>query len=129
MVTQAAYLPGLTQSFEVLPSAARTATVNAEIPTEAYSGAIFVIDADADPAAASITPHIEGYDPTTGSWYTILTGSAIASVSTVVLRAFPGATAAANLVANDYLPDRIRFRMAVADTDSITYQVGAILLP
>ena len=129
MVTQASYLPGLTQSFEVLASAARTATVNAEIPTEAYSGAIFVIKATVDPGTASITPHIEGYDPTTGSWYTILTGAAIASVSTVVLRVVPGATIAANLVANDYLPDRIRFRMAVADAESMTYQVGAILLP
>jgi len=114
----------------LLASAARTATANTEVTnTEGYKGAIVVIDVTVDPASASITPHIEGKDDLSDKWYTILSGAAIAATGTTVLRVFPGATAAANTVANDQLPATWRFRMAVADTDSITYSVNAILLP
>lgn len=113
----------------VLASAARTATANTQFTNTGYKGALIVIDVTLDPSTASITPHIEGYSTLGNDWYTILTGSAIADVGVTVLRVFPGATAVANLVSDDWLPETWRFRMAVADAESMTYSVNAILLP
>jgi hypothetical protein len=125
-----AVVPQVATELTLLASAARTATVNTEVTnTPAYRGVIVVIDTTVDPAAASITPHIEGYSTLGDDWYTMLTGAAIADVGVITLRVYPGAVAAANTVADDWLPPTWRFRMAVADTDSITYSANAILLP
>ena len=114
----------------LLVSAARIAEATTEVTnTAGYKGVVVFIDVTLDPAEASITPHIEGNSGLSDEWYTILTGAAITGTGNTVLRAFPGATAAANTVANDQLPALWRFRMAVADTDTITYSVNAILLP
>lgn len=115
-------------SIVALASAARTATVNSPvIDSKDFSGCDVILDVTVDPAAASITLHIEGLDPASGKWYLIGSGSAVAAVSTVVYRVGPGLTAAANSVFKFALPGKFRVRIAVADTDSMTYSVGVNL--
>lgn len=114
----------MNSSFVLLESAARTAEATSVQQNTRFRGGHFIIDVTADPSAASITPHIEGYDIASGSWYTILTGSAIAATGTTILRVYPDLAPSANAIADDVLPFRWRFRMAVADTDSMTYSVG-----
>jgi hypothetical protein len=113
----------------MLKSAARTAEATAERIGGHFTGGRFLVTVTADPASASVTPHIEGYDEASGNWFTILTGAAIEAVGSVMLTVAPYATAANNVAVAQRLPHRWRFRMAVADTDSMTYSVGAWLDP
>ena len=113
----------------ILASAARTAAVNSDDQTNLGArGLHLVIDVTLDPAAASITPTIQGKDEVSGEYYTLLAGVAIAAVGTTILKIYPGLTAAANLVASDILPRTWRLSMAAADGDSITYSIGATLI-
>ena len=113
----------------LLASAARTTTVNTEVTNTRYKGVTVIIDTTVDNGTASVTPHIEGFSTLGSDWYTILTGAAIADVGVIVLRVYPTVTASENLIAVDVLPPKWRFRMAVADAESITYSVNAILMP
>lgn len=118
------------QHVALLASAARTAAVNtADQANMGNRGVRIVIDVTVDPAAAAVTYTIEGKDPISGKYYTILASAALAAVATTTLTVFPGATAAANTVANNYLPAVWRVAVTVADTDSFTYSVNAELLP
>jgi len=115
------------RNVEVLPSAARTtaqAVITLQASDDKAVALIFTVDTTVDPAAASITPSIDFFDPISQSWTTILTGAAIAATGRVRLRIGEGLTAAANLTVNDVIARKFRFNMAVADTDSITYSVG-----
>ena len=51
-------------------------------------------------------------------------GPAITATGTTVLRVHPEIPAAANLIAQDFLPEIYRVVMTHADADSITYSVG-----
>jgi len=113
------------QTQVLLASAARTAAVSsADFSAEEVLSSEFVFDITVDPATASITPTIEGKDPISGSYYTILAGAAKAAVGTTVLRVGPTIIAAANVAANAILPSEFRVSVAVADADSITYSIG-----
>jgi hypothetical protein len=113
----------------LLASAARTATTNSgDIETRAGRGVHVVIDATAAAATPSVVFTIQGKDATSGAYYTILASAAVTGVSTTVLRVFPGATAAANLAANDCLPATWRVLATAGDADSLTYSVGCSYL-
>lgn len=66
-----------------------------------------------------LTVTVEGKDQNTGKYYTILVSAAISTVSTTVLRIFPGAVAAANVTANDFVPRTFRVTAAVAGTTPV----------
>lgn len=119
----------------VLASAARTATVNSDAYTDAHAEAVHVIvNVTALAATPSVVPKIQGRDPASGGWYDVLVGAAITDVtvgtppSMTVLKVGPGIGAAAGGSASDVLPDTWRVRMEHADTDSITYSVGAVIV-
>lgn len=110
----------------LLASAARTAaTDSADISNTGYRGVHVYLDVTVDPAAAAITVTIQGKDPISGKYYTLLAGAAVSAVGTTVYKIFPGATAAANAVANDCVPTTWRVSVAVADADSMTYSITA----
>lgn len=107
-------------------SAARTASANsADFGNEGYRGVHVVIDATAAADTPSVVFTIEGKDPVSGKYYTILASAAITAQGTTVLRVFPGATAAANTVANDCIPGTWRVKAVAGDADSLTYSVVA----
>lgn len=110
----------------LLASAARTATVaTADQSNTEHRGVHVIIDVTAASATPSVVATIQGKDELSGQYYTILASAAITGTETRVLRVFPGATAATNLVANDVLPSTWRVNLVHADTDSITYSVAA----
>lgn len=110
----------------ILPSAARTTTVNSAIlKNSEFRGAHFIIDVTAITDTPSVVPTIQGYDAVSGKYYTILTGAAIVATGTTVLKVYPGITAAANLSVSDVLPSDFRVIMTAADTDSMTYSISA----
>lgn len=114
----------------VLASAARTASVNsADFTNYGYRGLHVVIDATALAATPSVVFTIQGYSPVGDDYYTILASAAVTGAGQTILRVFPGATAAANLVANDYVPGIWRVSAVAGDADSLTYSVAASLLP
>lgn len=117
-------------STTLLPSAARTASVNGDDQTNlGYRGLHLVIDATAAAATPSVVFTIQGKDRTSGKYYTLLASAAVTGVSTTVLRIYPDLTAAANLVVNDVLPECWRVIAVAGDADSLTYSVGVSLLP
>lgn len=111
----------------VLPSAARTATIVSPIlsATEVIAST-FVIDVTATSATPSITAKIEGKDPVSGAFWTILEDAALTATGTTFLQVGKDITAAANVAANQFLPDEYRVTVTHADADSITYSISAI---
>jgi hypothetical protein len=116
-------------TLDVYTSAARTASGNSGDQVNLHArGVEVVIDMTAVPTIQTVTFTIEGKDETSGKYYTLLASAAIVAVSTVVLRVFPGATAAANLSANLQLPRVWRVSTTHSAAGSFTYSVGANLL-
>ena len=76
----------------------------------------------------SITPSIEGYDPASGTWYTLLTGAAMSSVSQQVLQVGPNFAATANVSVNTILPATWRVTLT-SSSANLTASVGANLAP
>ena len=110
----------------LLASAARTATVaTSDQSNTGHRGVVVIIDVTAIASSPSVVATIQGKDEVSGKYYTILASAAIEATGTTVLRVFPGATNASNLVANDVLPSTWRVNLVHADTDSITYTVAA----
>jgi hypothetical protein len=113
-------------------SAARTATptpfdyTSGETPAR---GMHLVIDCTAVVSSPSVVFTIQGSDPVSGKFYTILASAAIVGTGTTVLRVYPGLTAAANLVASDVLTSRWRVIATHGNSNSITYTAAALLVP
>lgn len=77
----------------------------------------------------TLTVTLQGKDAASGKYYTILAGAALNATGTTVMTVFPGATASANVAANDCLPRTWRINTAVGGTGpSVTYTVGVSLL-
>ena len=113
----------------LLPSVARIATTNSpDIANLGANGVHVVIDVTAVTATPSVVPTVQGKDPVSGKYYTLLVGAAITATGTTVLKVFPSATAVANLAANDIVPELFRVIMTHGDADSITYSVSANLV-
>ena len=116
------------KNIEILSSKARTATESSVVQkSRDFDGIHVIIDVTAVTATPSVVPTIEGYDPISGKYYTLLTGVAITATGTTVLKVFPNATAVANVSVNDFVPLNFRVTMTHGDADSITYSVSANL--
>lgn len=113
----------------VLPSAARTATASSSpVVTSSARGAHIIITTTVLTGGASVVPTVEGYNKTTDSWYTVLTGAAITATGTVVLTVYPGVAAVNNVAVSNALPGTWRVTLTAADAKSVTSSVGANLL-
>jgi len=111
-------------------SAARTASPIAmsNQTNKKAKGLLVVIDVTAIAATPSVVFTIQGYDPVSGKYFTILASAAITGTGTTVLRVYPGLTASPNVIANDVLPLVWRVIATHGDSDSITYSVSALEL-
>ena len=106
-------------------SVARTATPETEeVIDDFVQGIQVIINVTAVTSTPSVVPTIDGFDPLSATWYNILTGAAITATGRTVLRVHPEIPAAANLTAQDFLPEKYRVVMTHGDADSITYTVG-----
>lgn len=91
-----------------------------------YRGGHFIINV-VTVNSGTYTPHIQGYDPTSGIWYDILVGTAISSPGLTVLKIYPGITAASNVSVSDILPQIWRVQLIGGSTPSIIISVDAYL--
>lgn len=116
----------------LLASAVRAATNSSnEVLNEAANSIHVVIDVTAVPGVDTVTFSIEGKDPASGRWYTLLTSAAVVATTAaapLVLRVGPGLTAAANLVANDVVPRVFRVTATHSAATNFTYSVGVNLI-
>jgi hypothetical protein len=79
--------------------------------------------------APTLTVTIQGKDPVSGKYYTILASAALAAVATTVLTVYPGLVAAANLTVNDVLPRDWRVITAIAGTaPTVTATIAASII-
>ncbi len=109
----------------VLPSRAYTdTTVNSQtMANTGWKGGHFAINVSAY-TSGNYTPHIQGQDPVSGTWYDLLVGSAISSAGITILKIYPGIAALSNGAANDIVPISWRVQLAGASTPSMTLSVG-----
>ena len=111
-----------------LASEARTATANKDLKNSGHKGCHVIIDMTAVTATGSVTPTIQGKDAVSGKYYTLLVGSAITGVSTVVIRVYPDLAPSANLIADDIVPSDFRILMTHGNAVAMTYSVGVSLV-
>lgn len=110
----------------LLASAARTATTNSTDQVNYnWRGVHVIIDITAG-SGLTITPSITGKDPISGTYYTLLAGTALTGTGITILKVYPGITAAANASASDILPRTWRFTMTAGDATSATYSVAYV---
>lgn len=96
----------------------------------AGSGIKLVIDITAlTGTTPTVAVTLQGKDTTSGKYFTILASAALSAVGTTVLTVFPGATASANVAANDILPRTWRVSVTVAGTGpAATATIGASVI-
>ena len=113
----------------LLPSLARTGatTVSAD-QTNVTGNAVHVITDCSVFVSGTFTVTIQGKDPASGKYYTLLTGAAIAGTGAQVLKVGRGLPATANVSANDILPTVWRVSVAGASTPSATFSVGFMVV-
>lgn len=72
----------------------------------------------------SITLTIQGKDPTSGVYYTVLSGAAVTTNSFNKYQVFPGAATTANVSVNDLMPFKWRVVVTSNNSNPMTYSVG-----
>lgn len=122
----------------LLASAARTATTNSADQNNVdentnVRGVLVTLDVTAATATPTITLKIQAKDPASGKYEDLLSASAgVTATGTHSYLVYPGAgTASGDVtqVAGFPLPATWRVSVVHSDSDSITYTVGAMLLP
>lgn len=113
-----------------LASAARTATTStADITNHRGRGVIAWLNVTAVPSVETLTFTIQGKEPVSGAYYTILASTASATTGLVTLEVGPGTTAAANVRAAVQLPRVFRLTVTHSASGSFTYSVAYCLCP
>ena len=115
------------QSVGITASGATTTQTGADQTNYNGRGVIVVLDMTTV-GTGSVTLSIQGKEPTSGKYYTILTGAAVTTNSTNVYRVYPGLTAAANATVNDILPRTWRVVVTANNANATTYTVNAIVM-
>ncbi len=100
-----------------------TARPSTDQVNEFAKGLMLVIDITQIDVATTATFTVQGKDPVSGKYYTILASAALAAVATTVLRIYPGLTAAANLTVSDFLPSTWRVNVTGTGTN-VTYSLA-----
>lgn len=87
-------------------------------------GCKVVFDVTAVPGVDTVQLIIEGKDPVSGKYFTILSAAARVATGTDVLTVQPGGAITANVSANDSLPDTYRVRVAHSAGSNFTYSLS-----
>ena len=82
------------------------------------------INMTAVPGTDTVTPHIQG-KAADGTYYDILVGTAISTISETILRVGENITSVANLAANAQIPDIWRINFVHSAATSFTYNACA----
>lgn len=118
----------MAQHVTVLPPLARTATTSSRDFSNPDGQGVIVTVVITAASSPSNTVTIQGKDPASGTYYTILASSALTGTGTTTLRVHPELTAAANTVAKDMLPAVWRVTVTAGNGNSATYSIGASIV-
>lgn len=125
---------GNLDNITVLASAAHTtAQTSADMTNYNHKGIIVVLNVSAG-TTPSLTLEVDGKDPVSSAYYSLLTASAaVAATGTFVYMVYPGAsTTVTNTGVTQssgmVLPRTWRVKVSVGNSNSITYSVAASLI-
>lgn len=104
-------------------TAVTTNQTGPDITNPAARGVKVILDMTAF-GTGSVTLTIQGKDKISGKYYTLLAGAAVVSNATFVYTVFPGAPVAANVSANDELPETWRWSIVANNANPTTFTVG-----
>ena len=120
----------------VYPSASRLTTINSaalgavDHNTGPYTGMIVDIDITAYTGATNVVFTVQGKDPESQAYYTLLASAALTATGHTVLRIDPRVPASANVAAQASLPRQFRIIATVTGTATVlTYSVAVTLVP
>jgi hypothetical protein len=108
-----------------LSAASASANGNDMENTSCRSG-VMVVDVTAI-TAGSATFTLQGKDPHSGKYHTILASAAATTIQTIVMRVDPAMSASANLIAADLIPRTWRV-IYTKGTDAVTSATASVLL-
>lgn len=107
----------------LLASAARTATTSTSDIVRTSEQAIHIaLIVTAVPTTETLTAKIEG-KTISGTYYTLVAGTASAATGTVILKVGRGIASVTNVAIGDMLPDIYRVTITHSSTGSFTYSV------
>lgn len=112
----------------LLASGARTATASSPDTANVSGRGVHVIIVISAYTSGTWTPTIQGKDPVSGNYYTLLTGAGLTGTGTTVLKVYPGITASANVAASDIVPRTWRVQVAGSASPVATFSVGFSLI-
>lgn len=112
----------------LLASAARTATASSADQVNYNGRGVHVALNVSSAGTGSITLKIEGKDPISGAYYTLLEGTAVTTNSLNLYKVYPGVTAAANAAASDVVPRTWRVTVTHNNANLITYSVAYVVV-
>lgn len=121
-----------TDGIVLLTSAAITANGNSEIQANNFARGIklYVNPGAFGSGATAITVTIQGFDPVSKSFYTMLTSASLTASTFAVLTVYPGITASANVSVSDVLPRswRVSWAASAWGTSGSTLGIAATLI-
>lgn len=106
-----------------IPAGATTTQTSPDFQNISCRGVKVVLDMTAF-GTGSVTLTIQGKDPASAKYYTLLASAAVVSNATFVYTVYPGLTAAANVTASDVLPAVWRILCTANNANPTTYTVG-----
>jgi hypothetical protein len=118
--------PSIGATTSLLGLAARTATVSTpDQANKAHRGVKLLANVTVVAGGENMVFTIQGKDPVSGMYYTIISTPEITSTGLVVLTVHPGLITAANVAFNNVLPDTWRAVVTHSAGGSHTYQLSA----
>ncbi len=117
-------------SNQTYPSAVRSATFTGDDNKKVAGahGCIAILQVTVAPGIDTVTLSIEGKDPVSGAYYTVLSAAARSTTGTDVIQVQPGGAITANVSANASLPDTYRVKVAHSAGSNFTYSVSVVEL-
>lgn len=111
----------------MLASGSRSTAQGLQVTTYNARGITVVVDVSNAAGGGSITFDLYGVDVASGSFYLLLAGLPITTVSTNVYRFQPGLPAIANKDSPGYLPRTVFLSIGANNANPLTYAVGYCL--
>lgn len=113
---------------ELLNVVGGTVSVNSADQTNADGRGVKVGVNTSVIGTGSITVSIQGKDPGSGTYYTILASAAIITNVFTVYTVYPGVAAVTNVSASDVLPRVWRVSVTANNANAASYSIGATLI-
>ncbi len=127
MATTLVNVQGEGRVFNLLPSAAYTATPNTQqlSGTGRSTAMVVAMNMTAVTATGTVTLKVEGFDPLSGATWPIVTSTAVAATGMTVLKISPGNTPVTNVAVSDILPPVVNITATHGNAVAMTYTLSA----